>query len=199
MAGLAAGGIASLVGLGLRVGSTIIGGVAQARAGRAERDAANFEAAQIDDLAQEERAAGQQESFEIDRQVRTLLSQGRAAAAASGAGASDIGVANVQADLARAGEVRAETARYTADQRGKGLNLQAEMRRRGGQAALTGARLAAMGTIVGGVGSAFGDFGSWAQTYGGTAPVTMPVTGGFMPAASSAGRVGPLRRIFGGG
>lgn len=199
IAALGAGSLAAIIGVGARLGSTIIGGIAQARAGRAERDAAYFEADQMESLAGEERAAGQRDAFEIDRQVNTLLSRGRAVAAASGAGASDSTVANVQADLATAGRARSDMANYTANARASALETQAEMRRRGGRASLTAGRLAAFGTIIGGTGSAASDFGTWASTYGGTtAPDTGTAGGGFMPTGPAPSGGGLLRRIFGG-
>ena len=188
----------AIIGTVVRLGSTIIGGIAQARGGRAQRDAAFFEAEQMDMMAGEERAAGQREGFEVERQVGTLLSQGRVAASASGAGASDIGVSNVQADLARAGEVRAETANYTAGQRAQGLELQAEMRRRGGVSALQAGQLAAMGTIIGGFGEAAAGFSSWAHEYGDKAAVVEVQPTGFNVPSTATGRVGILERLFGG-
>lgn len=188
----------ALIGTAAKVGGTIIGAVGQGRAGRAERDAAYFEADQMDALAREERAAGQQDAFEIDRQVNTLLSQGRAAAAASGGGASDIGVSNVQADLARAGEVRSEMTRYTAGQRAAGLEAQATARRMGGQAALRAGRLSAFGTIVGGFGEAASGMASWSKAYGADAPSIDPTTGDFYTPGAAPARTGLLRRIFGG-
>jgi hypothetical protein len=103
----------------------------------------------------------------------------------------------VQADLARAGEVRSQMTRYTAGQRAEGLEAQATARRMGGRAVLTGSRLAAMGTIIGGFGSAAADFGTFQTTFGRGAPTTEPAAGSFMPATAPA-RTGILRSIFGG-
>jgi hypothetical protein len=196
MAALGIAGTMAIIGTAAKIGGTIIGAVGQARAGRAEKEAAYFEAGQMESLAGEERAAGQQEAFEIDRQVNTLLSIGRAAAAASGAGGSDIGVANVQADLARGGEVRSQMGRYTAEQRAQGLETQAKVTRMGGNAAQRAGRLAAFGTIIGGFGEAASGMASWSATYGERAPVTQPA-GDFMTTAPSSSP-GLLRRIFGG-
>lgn len=186
MAALAALGIGKALMTGLAVAGTVaqvagsvVQGRAQRRAGIAAQEAANYEADQLDDAAGEELAAGQREGFEIDRQTDLLGSRQQAVAAASGAGATDPNVTDAMADVEREGGYRRNIALYGAIQRGRGLRAQAEATRRSGQAARTGSRYAAAGTILGGIGSAAANASSFYFQYGAGRPgVAAPGTGG---------------------
>lgn len=166
MTGLAAAGtVASVAG-------SLIQGRATRRAGVAARDAADYEASQLDAAAGEEVAAGQREGFEIERQTGLLGSRQQAVAAASGAGGTDPNVVDAMADVQREGGYRRNLAIYGAIQRGRGLRAQAEATRRSGQASLAGSRLAAAGTIIGGLGSAAAQQSSFYFQYGAGRPRT---------------------------
>lgn len=155
--------VMSAIATGATIVGSVVRGVGQARAGRAAKEAADYEAGQLDAMSGEELAAGQREYLETTRQKKLL--QSRAVAAAAG-GASDPSVVDNIADIEREGEYRAMLGLYGGIQRAKGLRAQAEGTRRSGQAALRGGRLAAAGTIVGGVASAFSDAGSFYVNYG---------------------------------
>lgn len=178
MSTIAAG--AAVAGTVASVAGSVIQGRAQRRAGEAAQDAANYEARQLDASAGEEVAAGQREGFEIDRQTDLLGSRQQAVAAASGAGGDDPSITDAMSDVQREGSYRRNLALYGAIQRGRGLRGQAEATRRSGQAARAGSRLAAAGTIIGGIGSAAAQQSSFYFQYGAgrPAPATAPSGGG---------------------
>lgn len=161
-----------------QVAGSVVQGRATRKAGEAAQDAANYEAQQLDASAREEVAAGQREGFEIGRQTDILGSRQRAVAAASGAGADDASVTDAMADVQREGSYRRNLALYGAIQRGRGLRAQAEATRRSGRASLQGSRLAAAGTIIGGLGSAASNASSFFMQYGAGRPAGAAGAGG---------------------
>jgi hypothetical protein len=160
--------VMAIVGTVATVGGTAIQGVGRLKAGRAEKDAAFFEADQAEALSKEELAAGQREGFEIDRQGNLLKSRQTAVAAASGLGAGDISVLDATADVDRLVKYRKDLALFSAIQRAKGLRAQATAARKSGRASLTGGRFGAAGSVAGGVGAALSSSASFFSNYAGS-------------------------------
>lgn len=157
--------IATVAGGALSAGGTIIGGQAAAAAGEAGQQAKNFEATQLDQAAQESRAASQRTALEDRRKSRLLASTLQARAAASGGGADDQTVVGLGRDIAGRGEYEALTSMYTGENRARGLQDQAvgarmtgEALRAEGRAKRNASYLSAAGTIVGSAGSAYGTY-----------------------------------------
>tara|TARA_R110000868_G_scaffold122871_4_gene325748 strand:+ start:4759 stop:5307 length:549 start_codon:yes stop_codon:yes gene_type:complete len=159
--------IMAVVGTAASVGGTIVQAGAYRKQGISDQAAANYEAAQLDLLANEEYAAAQRESLEVGRQTDILQGRGRAVAAASGAGASDVTVRNIQAEVQNQGDYRQNLAMYGGAQRRLGLRAQAEATRMAGRASLQGSKLSAFGTILGGFGNSATNAASFFQSYGG--------------------------------
>lgn len=164
MAGLGIPAILAIVGTAAQVAGTATSAIASLKAGKAQQEAANIEAAQLEEFGKEEYASGQRESMEIGRQTKLLESRGRAVAAASGAGGS--GLDTLAADVAQAGNYRRDIALYVGYQRRRGLFSQADVTRKAGRAALTASRMTAAGTLLEGVGSAAYNAYDYFGTYG---------------------------------
>lgn len=123
-------------------------------AGEAANAATRFESEQLKVQALEERAAAQQEAIQDRRNKELALSALQARGAASGFSASDETILDLAGDIEKQGELQAGLRQFGGARRQRGLLAQAAARRAEGRAALTGARYSAVGTILGGFGSA---------------------------------------------
>ncbi len=165
--------LATIAGAGVTAVGQIASGQAQAaqarESGRATAQAAEFEAAQLDIRAKEERAASIQEKNQIRRQKQLALSKGQARAAASGFEATDPTSLAKQDEIERFGTLQEQFALFGGESRASSLKLSAEARRFSGASALSAGNLSASalnsagtfsagGTILGGVGSIFNRF-----------------------------------------
>ncbi len=157
--------IASVAGGALSAAGTIVGGNAAADAGKAGQQAKNFEAVQLDQSAQESRAASQRTALEDRRKSKLLASTLQARAAASGGGAADQTVVDLGRDIAGRGEYEALTSMYTGENRARGLEDSAMGARMTGEALLAEGKakkkasyLSAAGTLIGSAGSAYGTY-----------------------------------------
>ena len=160
-----AGAVLMGIGTAMSAIGTVVEGVATVRGGRAAAAEAEIEAKQLDASGREELAAGQREGFELDRETALLQSKQQSLAAASGGGAADPTVLDAMDDVQREGKYRRNLAIYGATQRSRGLHAQAGATRRTGQAALQGSKFAAAGTILGGLGRAASNAGTFAAQY----------------------------------
>lgn len=152
----------TLASTALSAASTIAGGNAAAQQGQMQQVQYNYRADQQEQAANEARAASQRQAFERRHEAELLGSKLQARAAASGGGATDATVLDLGGDIAGRGELAALTEMYKGENRARGLEMQAEADRYSGEMALIegqakkkASRLAAAGTIVGGMGSAF--------------------------------------------
>lgn len=150
MAGLAAA--ASIVG-------TVVSAVGTIAAGQANRQAADYQAAQYDIRAKEERAAAQNDALEYRHRAKLVSSTLQARSAASGFGAADPTVLDLAGDIAATGILQAALTRYGGESRAVGTEAQAEGMRMSGRAAETGAYYSAAATVIGGAGSLFQRYG----------------------------------------
>ena len=115
--------------------------------GRAAKDAAKAEQAQLDYSAGQAEASSQREAIEERRKADLLISRGIAVGAASGAGMS--GISGILEGIAGRGEEAAGAASYEGTEKAK------EMRYRGA-VGVTSARQSARATTLSAVGNAGG-------------------------------------------
>lgn len=106
---------------------------AEANARIAELNARGQEAtaAQYAAQAQRERASAQREAIERRRQARVAMSEGIAAAGASGGGIADPSVLKNVAELYAIGDLEARTSLYQGEETAIGLEEEAKMARYG--------------------------------------------------------------------
>ena len=155
----------SLAGSAVSAKGTLMGGKAAAIAGANARAASEFTALQQEQQAGEARQAAQIASQERRRQSRTALSTLRARAAADGGSATDAGALDLAGDIGERSEFASLLELAKGENTARGLEDAAMTTRMQGDAALwegqqkrKGAGLAALGTLIGGAGSAFRSF-----------------------------------------
>lgn len=147
----------------IAAGAQLLGGVVGAAGanavGRAENEAAQAEALQLEAKGKEEFAAAQRVA--LDKRKEGVLANSRltALAAASGGGADTGTIVNLMSGITNDADYNARTATYGGVERKTGLFDAAANRRRSGRASLLGARYDAMGKLIGGVAGAAGAFG----------------------------------------
>lgn len=137
--------------------------IAEAQA-KSYNQIAAFEAAQLEQQAQEEQAVAQRKAHENLRKSRLMQSRALAIAASSGGGAMDPTVVKIIADLAGEGSYRAGMDLYEGESRARSLKMGAQARRLEGQAGLVSGRetasayrFAAGSTLLTGVGQTLAD------------------------------------------
>ncbi len=133
------------------IAGTAVSAVGTIAAGKAEQDAANYEAAQLEIKANEEMAAGQKEAMQLNRRKKLALSALQNRAAASGFTATDKTAMDLTGEIASYGTFQEQLAQYGGKSRQQGLRDSAKGRRLSGRAAAKGAKIGALGTIVGGI------------------------------------------------
>lgn len=139
---------------------TILSAVGQIGGAIGAKNAANFEAKQMVAQAGTERATSQRAAAEERRQKNLNQSRAQAVAAASGGGASDPTVVDIQGDLEVEGEYRALSQLYEGEERARGLIGAASAKKVEGRQALTGGLIGAAGTILSGADSLYGKYGT---------------------------------------
>lgn len=152
LAGITAGGAAAGVGTAVTLGdaalaaSTLISGagmIGQANAQRAagenaartaqfQSQLANTQAAAMEQQAGQERAASQRAAIAQRRQGNLVSSRARAVAGASGGGALDPTVLDIMSGIDSEVDYRTNLALYEGEERAKGLEYGAVLRRAGG-------------------------------------------------------------------
>lgn len=164
----------------LQVGGTLLSAYGQRKAGVEAAKASNtaasneakmaeFEALQQERLAGEAAKEAQLRAAEYERQSRILASNALAAAAGSGAGASDPTVVELMARIVGEGNYRAQLALYEGEKEARNRQLAAQARRAGaassasaliaeGRSQAKAGYLASGATLLRGV-------GSWAERY----------------------------------
>lgn len=134
---------------GLELIGGLIGAAGSIVGGINANNAAQAEAAQMEERGKEEFAASQREAEAKRREGALLNSRTQALAAASGAGADAPTIVKLMTDTAGQAELNAQTELYGGRQRQKGLRDSAAARRTEGQAALIGSVFDAGGTAFG--------------------------------------------------
>jgi hypothetical protein len=143
----------------LTIASSILGAVGTIASGASAAANAEYQAKQLEINAKEERAAGQHDAMEYDRQKRLALSRIQAVSSASGLGATDPTVLDTAGDVAAYGTLQSQIAQYGGDSRAAGLTAQAAGARAQGKAAQFGSFLDAGSTILGGFTSMYDKYG----------------------------------------
>ena len=158
--------------IALTLAATVIGGIGQMQQAQAQADAANYNA-QIGDMNAElaERRAkdaverGAKEEQRKRQEVAQIKAKQQAAMAANGVDISFGSPLDTLVDTAVLGELDALTIRSNAyresyDHKVDAVNKRsgANLHRMEAKAAKTGGYLAALGTVVGGVGNAYGSY-----------------------------------------
>lgn len=150
--------IAQVAGMGLTAAGTIAAGRNAAAQGKFAQQAADYEAAQLDIRAKEEKAAAQREAREFQRRKEHALSTVQARGGASGFSATDPTTLAIADEIARYGTLQEQTAQYGGTSRMTGIYGQANARRMEGDMALSEGKakrgasyLNAASTIMGGI------------------------------------------------
>lgn len=137
---------------------TAVKGYGQVSAGHAESRAATFEANQMQEQALEERGAAQRDSIEQKRQAKLVESRALAISAAGGSagGVTDI---NIAGDIKAEGKYRSMSALFEGEERARGLETGAAVRRYEGREARRAGNIAAIGSVLDAGGSLFSKYG----------------------------------------
>lgn len=131
--------------------------------GASEKGAARSQALQLEQNAGQDRASAQRAAIEQRRNARYMQSRVQALSAASGAGATDPTVVNLQDNIDAAGEYGALTAMYEGESAARGEEFAAQVARKTGKAAASASYLKAGSTLLAGA-------SSWYDKYGGGGP-----------------------------
>lgn len=135
---------------------SLVGAVGTIAAGKAAKKDQDFQAVQLDQKANEERASATRVAAQSRNEAALVDSRAQALAASSGGGAGTDAptIVKLMSGIAGQGELNAQTNLYTGFSRGAGLNDQASAARRSGKASLLGSYLNAFGQAAGGLGKA---------------------------------------------
>jgi hypothetical protein len=140
------GEVATVAGTGLQVKAGLDQSAYQAAVAR-------YEAQQLADKAGQEAAAGEQQAIQRQRQADYVSSRGRAVAAASGGGATDPTVLDIDTQLAEQGKYNALTSLYEGMSGARTANQQATIDLFRASGVERAAPVAAAGTVLAGLGS----------------------------------------------
>lgn len=146
--------MAALATIATLAGSAV-SAVGTIAAGNAAAADAEFQAKQLKAKGREEFAASQRAAEEKRKETGLALSRSQALSAASGAGTGG-SVLESEMDIAGRGELLALDELYRGESAKRGRFDQAKAVRRSGKAAQQGALFSAGGTILSGIGSAYG-------------------------------------------
>ena len=138
--------------------TTGIGAYSQIQQGKAGQEQAKAQQLFADRQADEEQAAGQRAAAEETRKAKFAQSRLMAVAGASGSGVSDPGVMDIWGDIEQEGRYNSAVTQTMAKQRADGINYQASLDRWKADSNAKIGKIGAIGTILGGVASAGGDF-----------------------------------------
>ncbi len=165
MSGLETLALLSGVGTAVSAVGTIAGGMAA-------NEQAEFQARQLQQKAQEERAAGQREAFKERKREQLTQSRLQAVSASTGGGTTDPTIVGLASDIAGEGEQQALLQFALGENRARGNEMQAEAARAKGQAAMTGSLLSAAGGAISGGASLYEKYRAYRPRTGSTAYVS---------------------------
>lgn len=170
----------NMIGSGLSIAGHLGASSAARAAGRAQREAAEYTAGQLEASKGQQRAAAQRASIEEIRKSMALQSRALAVAAASGGGALDPTVLALISGISAEGQLAAETQIYNGNERARQLQDQANavryegaIRDAAGQIASKNELLKIGGTILSGVDK---DWYGAGRIQPGRAPVSESIT-----------------------
>lgn len=151
--------MAELVGpisLALTAASTVVGVLGAEQQASAAKAEGEFKAKQMEQRANEERAAGQRQMLDRRRKTEMAQSSLMARAAAASGDTTDTGILNLGAGIEREGEYQALTEFYKGENSARGYTDAAGAARASADAKATGYRLKGFGTLLEG-GTSFAD------------------------------------------
>lgn len=134
--------------------------------GERARVAAQFEAAQLEQMAGQSVAVSQAEAREQQRQARLIQSRAIAVAAAGGGGVSDETIVRLISRQAGEGAYRSAVALYKGEERARSLRLQASAKLYEGDLAAESAEDRASAYRTSAIGSALTNAGTLFSRYG---------------------------------
>lgn len=174
MAGIAAA-LPAWAGPAMTVASSAMGAGANIGAGLSSRNAANYQAEQLDQAAGQQRAASQRAAYDETRRSTLLQSRAQAVAAASGGGASDPTVVDLVSRIAGEGSYRSQLALYQGSEAARALEGRADAARFQGKQAARAGYIGAFSSVLKGASSLFDKYGKGApggMGYGSADPTT---------------------------
>lgn len=143
----------ALIGIALAAtaASTAVSASGKKKAGREEQEAANLEAADLDQQAGQTRAVAQRRAEQIDRQSERLFSRQKALQAATGFAGDDVSALETLGETKRVSTYEQLLAKAEGEDQARALEFQAQQTRISGLRARRAANREALGTIIGGV------------------------------------------------
>ena len=138
---------------------TALSAYGQYRAGDSAKKQAKFQAAQMEQQANEVLSVSQRQALEYERQGRLQASRALAISAASGGGVSDPTVVDIMSNLAGETSYRKMSALYEGEQKASDLRLEAEAARQTGISAKSAGKLGAASTSLAGASSLYSNYG----------------------------------------
>lgn len=168
-------GFELIAGLASAAG-TVVSAMGSIQAGKDAQEKAEYEA-EVQEMQADEAVAGsQRDAASRNREGQLLLSQARAAAAASG-GVSDPSVIDAMGGIAEQTAYNREAEIFKGEQQSRGYNDAAAVSRVDGARARAAGTMGAIGTIFGGVSSMYSRFGQQARVTTPAAGTTRPLYG----------------------
>lgn len=140
------GNVATLAGAGIGAYGTV-------QAGKAQKDAANFEALQLEAKGKEEQAAARVEADQYRRKKELAESTLQSRAAASGFTATDPTTLQLGDEIEQYGTLQEQMAMYGGTARREGLGDQARAKRWSGNVGYIASKPKATATILTGLGT----------------------------------------------
>jgi len=134
------------IGYVLMVAGAAKQATAERELGAEKKALSQFQAAQLNTMAGQERSKAQRVAAERQRKARLAKSRALALAAASGAGAGDVGMMNIYAGIDSEGEYGSELALYEGEEKARNLEMDAAATLKGGESALRYANASAKAT-----------------------------------------------------
>lgn len=130
---------------------TIFSAVNALQQGSAQKKAANYQAAQLEQQAGQERASAQRGAIEQRKRATLASSRVKSLSAASGGGVLDPSIVDITGDIGTQGEYNALSALYAGEERGRGLEMGASAKRFEGAEAKRASYYTAAGTLFNGL------------------------------------------------
>jgi len=166
----------------MMIGSTILSATGSAMGGISENNAAKYTAAQENIAGNNAAGAGQRKAIAERRQGQLVQSRAQAVSAASGGGATDPTVLDIQSGIGAQTDYNAMTALYEGAEAKRGYDAQASIDRYEGGQAQTAGFLKAGTTLLSGGSSLFEKYGKKPSSpgggnYGGTGYSDLPSYG----------------------
>lgn len=142
------------VGGAMSIGGSLLSAFGSLQQGKAQYQAAKFQAAQLNQNASQAEAAGQRDAIGQLRQSELLQSRALAVAGASGAGAMDPTVLRLISGIAGEGQLNADTAMFNAGEDARGMRNQAITGIYEAKQAKRASKIQALSTMLSGAGNA---------------------------------------------